>query len=55
MSYSDDKEIKIDEEEDIGLVEDPNYPPLEEDDDLVGKDNNDPFDSEFIGLDESEY
>jgi hypothetical protein len=58
MSYSDDdKEVKIGEEEDADFEVEPNDPlndPLIEDDDLVGT-SDDPYDSEFTGLDDSEY
>ena len=59
MSYSDDKndkEIAIgetEEEEDIDIGEGDLNDPLV-DDDLVGTDD-DPFDSEFAGTDDSEY
>lgn len=59
MSYSDDdKEIKIGEEDEVDFVDDPNSPlsddPLLEDDDIVGPED-DLFDSEFSGSEDSEY
>jgi len=60
MSYNDEdnKEIKIGEEDgdDADFLDDPNDPLIDslEEEDLIGTDD-DLFDSEFTGSDDSEY